>query len=79
VFAGTDAVTLFKALALATGIRLLSRGIRPRPGWTMTKALAAATVYTGQKYKRTEHERAQADLRTWIETMKSALPTEVTT
>jgi hypothetical protein len=35
-----------------------------------------ATQCTGQTYKRTEIERARADLKVWIATMKSALPTE---
>ena len=75
-FAGPDAVALFQAAALKTGIRLLSKGICPRRGWTMTKALRSATVYTGQTYRRTEHERACCDLKVWIETMRSALPVE---
>ena len=77
-FVGPDAVAVFQAAALATGIRLMAKGIRPHRSWTSMKvALAQATRYTGQAYKRTEHERACADLKTWIETMKSALPTEV--
>lgn len=77
MFAGPDAVAVFQAAALSSGIGLMAKGIRPQRGWTMTKALAKASEYTGQKYKRTEHERARADLKVWIETMKSAIPTEV--
>jgi hypothetical protein len=33
--------------------------------------------YTGKKYKRGQHDEARADLKVWIETMKSAIPTEV--
>ena len=77
-FVGPDAVAVFQAAALMTGIRLMSKGIRPHRSWTsMRKALEQATRYTGHVYKRTEHERACADLKIWIETMKSALPTEV--
>lgn len=77
MFAGPDAVAVFQVAALSSGIGLLAKGICPRRGWTMTKALAKASEFTGQKYKRTEHERARADLKVWIETMKSAIPTEV--
>ena len=76
-FAGPDAVRVYQAAALSTGIGLLAAGIKPRRDWTMTRALAACKQYTGQTYRRTEHERARRDLRVWIETMKSAIPTEV--
>ena len=85
-FEGPEAVAVFQAAALMTGIRLMSKGIRPHRSWTSMKvALAQATRYTGQTYryvgsaeaKRDEVNRACGDLRTWIETMKSALPTEV--
>lgn len=76
-FVGPDAVRVFQAAALSTGIGLLSRGIKPRRDWTMKRALAAVTPYTGRTYKRTEWAQAQADLKVWIETMKSAIPTEV--
>lgn len=49
-FVGPDAVRVFQAAALSSGIGLLSKGIVPRRGWTMTRALAAATAYTGRKY-----------------------------
>jgi type II secretory pathway component PulF len=77
VFHGTDAVNLFRAAVLSSALGLLKVGISPRRGLTITKALAMCHEYTGQKYKRTEIDRAREDLRTWIEAMKSALPVEV--
>lgn len=74
-FAGRDAVEVFRAASLSSAIGLLSKGIKPARGWTMTKALAAAERYTGRKYKRTEHEQARKDINVWVQTMKSALPT----
>ena len=74
-FAGPDAVAVFQAAALCSGIGLLQVGIKPRRGWTMKLALANATRYTGQVYKRSEADKARSDLKVWIETMKSALPT----
>ena len=77
MFAGPDAVAVFQAAALASGIGLLQVGIKPRRDWTMTKALAKASQYTGIKYKRTEADKARSDLKHWISLMKSALPTEI--
>jgi hypothetical protein len=74
MFAGPDSVELFRVATLKAAIGLLQKGILPRRGLTMTKALTMAQVYTGQVYKRTESARAIRDLTTWIETMKSAIP-----
>lgn len=76
-FAGPDAVELYRAAVLNSAIGLLSKGIRPARGMTMTKALAMATRYTGRTYKRTEHEQARNDINIWVQTMKLALPSEV--
>lgn len=74
MFAGPDSVELFRAATLKAAIGLLQKGILPRRGLTMTKALEMAKPYTGQTYKRTESARAIRDLTTWIETMKSTIP-----
>ncbi len=76
-FSGPDAVEVFRAATLSSALGLLRAGIVPRRGLTLTKALAMCHRYTGRRYKRTEVEQAQADLRVWIETMKSALPHSV--
>lgn len=75
MFSGPDATELFRAATLASALGLLKVGITPTRGLTSKKALALATRYTGQVYKRSEHERARSDLKVWIETMKSAIPT----
>ena len=75
-FVGPDATRLFSAAALHSAVGLLSHGIAPSRGWTMTRALKTVSSYTGKTYKRTQHAQARADLKIWIETMKSALPTE---
>jgi hypothetical protein len=74
-FAGPDAVELFRASALRVALELLAVGIIPAKGLTKRKALAMASKYTGRTYK--EVPEARADLKVWIETMKSAIPTEV--
>jgi hypothetical protein len=76
-FVGHEAISVWDAAVLMTGIKLLSKGIIPRRGWTMTKALAAASAYSGRKYKRTEWPQAIEDIRVWKETMLSTIPTEV--
>jgi hypothetical protein len=40
------------------------------------QAVTAAEGYTGVTYKRGEYDRCRDDLKAWIETMKSAIPTE---
>jgi len=78
MFSGPDAMRLFHAITLHSGLGLLQAGIKPRRDWTMTKALQAATSYTGKPYKRTQADKARADLKVWIDTMRCALPVERT-
>lgn len=76
MFAGPDAVRVFQAAALASGIGLLQKGIMPRRGWSMRRALERATFYTGVTYKgKKDADKARSDLKVWIETMKSSIPT----
>ena len=74
-FSGTEAVDVFRCATLMSALGLLKVGITPTRGLTMTKALKMATEYTGQAYKRTEADRARADLKVWLELMKSTIPT----
>lgn len=75
-FVGPDAVKLFQAAALRSGLGLMAVGIKPHRSWTSLKfALSAVTQYTGKKYSgKKDIERARADLEIWIATMKAALP-----
>lgn len=75
-FAGEEAVEVYRATVLWSSLGLLSKGITPTRGLTVKKALALCTQYTGQSYKRTEIDKARNDLKVWIETMKSTIPTE---
>jgi hypothetical protein len=77
MFAGKDAVELFRVATLKSALGLLKAGITPTRGLTGKKALAMCEQYTGQKYKRGEYDRARQDLTVWIETMKSAISVEV--
>ena len=78
-FAGPDAVALFQAAALRSGLGLMAVGIKPHRSWTSLKvALAKATSYTGQTYAgKKDIERARADLKVWCDTMKAMIPQEV--
>lgn len=73
-FVGPDAHELYRVTHLRTALKLLSVGIQPVRGFTMKKALALATKYTGQTYKRNEWLRAREDLKVWMSLMLSALP-----
>lgn len=74
-FVGPDAVELFRVAVLASAMGLYKAGIKPsRNAMTGPQALKDASRYTGVTYKRGEYDRAKADLKVWIETMKSALP-----
>jgi hypothetical protein len=76
-FAGPDATRLFAATALRGAIQLyLKTGMRANRAYTPTAMRAAASRVTGKPYKRTELAQAAADLTTWIEAMKAALPIE---
>jgi hypothetical protein len=76
-FVGADAVDLYRVMTLRSSIDLHRKcGLIPTRGVTITKMFKLAGQYTGQTYKRGQHERAIADLTVWIETMKSALPIE---
>ena len=75
-FSGPDAVELFRVATLSSAIGLLSVGVCPTRGLTMTKALAMCKPYTGKSYKRSEFKAARDDLKTWIELMKSSIPSD---
>ena len=77
-FVGRDAIEFFKVMNLRNSISLYQKcGIIPTRGFGITKMLALASKYTGQKYKRNEYDRVIKDLTVWIEMMRSALPTIV--
>jgi hypothetical protein len=76
-FVGRDATQLVRAAALEACLRLYAKtGIIPTRGLTISKMLVAAAQYTGKKYRRGSANVAAADLKVWVETMKSALPVE---
>lgn len=75
VFAGPDAVKLYQATALASGLRLYAKtGMKPNRAWSPSNMLKAATGITGKPYKRGQYEQAANDLKIWSDTMASALP-----
>lgn len=65
-FTGIEEVTVFQAITIKHGIKMMKVGMRPNRGWTMTKALAAAGRIVGKKYKRTEADAAIADIDAWV-------------
>lgn len=74
--AGPDAVNLYRAIVLASSMRLFAKtGIKPTRGVGGPQMLAMATQYTGKTYTRTQMEQAAEDVKHWADTMKAALPT----
>lgn len=74
-YVGHDATQLFRVKMLRSSVKLhMKTGMIPTRGVTITKMFKMAQEYTGQKYKRGEHERCIAALDVWISTMQSALP-----
>lgn len=74
-YVGYDATTLYRVRMLKSFIDLHKKtGMIPTRGVTITKMFKMAEEYTGQRYKRGEHDRAVADLSVWISAMLSALP-----
>lgn len=74
-YVGFDATRLMRVKMLRSFIDLHKKtGMIPTRGVTITKMFKMAEEYTGQRYKRGEHDRAVADLNVWISAMMSALP-----
>jgi hypothetical protein len=75
-FAGPDAVSLFRAAALISGLRLYAKtGTKPNDwAWSPKMMLDAATGITGKPYKRGQYEKAAADIQLWIDAMAATLP-----
>lgn len=55
-----------QAIVLRGHIKLLALGMTHSSGLTLTKALKLASAITGQTYKRTQHEKARADLNEYV-------------
>jgi AMMECR1 domain-containing protein len=74
-FVGPDATRLVAAIALRGAIGLyVKTGMQVTTAYTPSAMRAAASRITGKPYKRTELAQAQADLTTWIDAMRAALP-----
>jgi hypothetical protein len=77
--AGADAMALYRNLHLKGAIKLYKDtdgGVIPTRGVTITRMLAMATTVTGKRYKRGLKgcDAAIADLQTWCDAMKAAMP-----
>lgn len=74
-FVGPDAVNLFRAATLASGLRMYANtGMRLTRHVSPTQMLKMAQQYTGKEYRRGQHMVAANDMKVWIDTMKAALP-----
>lgn len=62
-FNGPAGVDVFRMRVMLSAAKLLSKGIRPNRAYTKTNVMAAISQYTGRKYKRTELDKAIADMQ----------------
>jgi hypothetical protein len=73
-FNGADATNLYRASMIKQGIRLhRDTGMLLTRGATITKLFGMASEYTGQKYKRGQHDLAIADMTAWIDAAKASI------
>jgi hypothetical protein len=74
-FTGPQAVAVFQAAALRSGLGLMAVGIKPHRTWTSLRAaLDKASEYTGQRYAgKKDIERARSDLSAWVQQRKAEL------
>lgn len=74
-FAGADAVAIYRAVALRSGIAMYARtGMKPNRMWTPTAMLKAAGEITGKSYKRGQYQQAFDDLEAWIVKARAVVP-----
>lgn len=74
-FVGPDAVALFRAATIASGLEMYGKHrIQPNRNWTPKNMLAAATGITKKTYKRGEYLKASEDVKLWVKKMKAAIP-----
>jgi len=77
VASGKEAVMCIQVATLIQAIKMMrTTRMIPTRGYTMKKGLTMASTFTGRTYKRTEAAQAEADLKVWLETMKSTIPVE---
>jgi hypothetical protein len=77
-FSGPDGVSVFRALVLASGLRLYAQTkILPNKSYTPTNMLRAATGMTGTKYKRGEYIRAADDLKRLADNLRIKIAQEI--
>lgn len=74
---GADAVRRFHAITVKHAIKMIGETggkLIPTRGYNMKRGLIDASKITGKTYKRTEWQKAIADLDIWINNMTAALP-----
>ena len=75
MFAGRDAVELFRTVALRRAIILYAKcGMKVNRMWTPAAMLATAGSITGKGYKRGQFDLAIADLSAVIDAMRAVVP-----
>lgn len=74
-FVGPDAVALFRGMALERALRFYAdTGMQVNRAYTPTAMLRAASCVTSKTYKRGQYRTAAADVKTWCDAMRAAMP-----
>lgn len=74
-FNGPDAVQVYRALAIASALRLYARtDMKANRAYTPSAMLAAAAQITGRAFKRGQYLEAADALKSWADNAASQLP-----
>ena len=77
VFSGRSAVEVYRATALASGLRLYAKsGIKPNRMWTPKNMMDTAAAITGTKFKARDYIAAADALVKWADAQVKAMDTE---
>lgn len=74
-FVGPAAVSVFRAIVLANGLRMYGRtGIKPNRMWSPSRMINAAEEITGKKFKKRDYEGAANAVDEWIKQVRPTIP-----
>lgn len=77
MFAGPQAVNVFRATAIASALRFYAKtGMKMNRAYTPKAMMAAASQITGQTFKARDYAAAAEALRAWATAQAAAIKTE---
>lgn len=73
-FVGRGAVEVYRAAAIASGLRLYAKtGMRPNRAYTPSAMMRAARGITGRTFKARDYEGAASALSAWVQEEKERI------